>query len=145
MTSFNGINARDSILDLRTYLSDVLKNELGVFASTNTPAIWVEPPFMSERSTVTGVAVIISRYESNLSQSNFAVSPQSLQNFDWEVVIRAYDKSSAGLIDFDRAIANMRKAFSQFREIMLTTSENIFPQVRYLLSTSRIVNRFPLI
>ena len=137
MTSFNGVRARDSLLALRQYLETLLSADLGVFASTSTPSIWVEPPFMQERSSVNGVAVIVSRHEQNLSQLHSATTPQVLQQFDWEVVLRAYDKSATGLVAYDRAIAKMRQAFSQVREIMLDSSEDGFPQVRYLLETGR--------
>lgn len=143
MTSFNGVRARDSLLALRQYLETLLSADLGVFASTSTPAIWVEPPFMQERSSVNGVAVIVSRHEKNLSQAHSATTPQGLQQFDWEVVIRAYDKSATGLVAYDRAIAKMRQAFSQVREIMLDSSEDVFPQVRYLLGSSRVINLLP--
>ena len=143
MTSFNGVQARSSVLDLRQYLETLLADELGVLASTNTPAVWVEPPFMTERASVNGVALIFSRHEKNLSQQHVVSAPQAIQQFDWEVVIRAYDKSAEGLVLYDRAIAKMRQAFSQFREIMLDTSEDVFPQVRYLLDSSRVINLLP--
>ncbi|MEM8610404.1 MAG: hypothetical protein AAGF93_00185 [Cyanobacteria bacterium P01_H01_bin.105] len=134
------ILARDSVLALRNYLADLLAPDLGIFSSTGSPAIWVEPPFLAERQTISGVACIIARHEQNLSQSPVYSVPQSCQRFDWKVVIRAYDRSAEGLIPYDRAIAKMRQAFSQMREIMLDTSEDVLPQVRYLLESSRIVN-----
>ncbi|EKU98037.1 hypothetical protein Lepto7375DRAFT_7296 [Leptolyngbya sp. PCC 7375] len=143
MTSFNGVRARDSLLALRNYLETLLSADLGVFTSTSTPAIWVEPPFMTERASIEGVGVIVSRHEKNLSQQHVASIPQGIQQFDWEVVIRAYDKSAMGLVAYDRAIAKMRQAFSQFREIMLDSSEDVFPQVRYLLNSSRVINLLP--
>ncbi|MFG6101197.1 hypothetical protein U2F10_03015 [Leptothoe sp. EHU-05/26/07-4] len=136
----NPITARDSLLNLQKYLAQLLAEDLGTFSSTGTPAIWVEPPFLAERQTISGVACIIARHEQNLSQSPIYSVPQSSQRFDWKVVIRAYDRSAEGLVPYDRAIAKMRQAFSQFREIMLETSENVLPQVRYLLASSRIVN-----
>ena len=143
MTSFNGVQARDSVLDLRQYLETLLADELGVITSTNTPAVWVEPPFMTERTATNGVALIFARHEKNLSQQHVVSAPQATQQFDWEVVIRAYDKSAQGLVPYDRAIAKMRQAFSQFREIMLDSSEDVFPQVRYLLGSSRVINLLP--
>lgn len=136
----NPVTARDSLLNLRTYLAQLLADDLGTFSSTSTPAIWVEPPFMEERQTISGVACIVARHEKRLSQQHVVSVPQSIQQFDWEVVIRAYDRSAEGLVPYDRAIAKMRQAFSQFREIMLDTSEDVLPQVRYLLASSRIVN-----
>ena len=136
----NPVTARCSLINLRNYLARLLADDLGTFSSTGTPAIWVEPPFLAERQTISGVACIIARHEQNLSQSHVVSIPQSTQRFDWKVVIRAYDKSATGLAAFDRAITKMRQAFSQFREIMLDTSENVLPQVRYLLASSRIVN-----
>ena len=136
----NPVIARDSLLNLQRYLAQLLAEDLGIFSSTGTPAIWVEPPFMAERQTISGVACIIARHEQNLSQSNVVSVPQSLQRFDRKVVIRAYDRSAEGLIPYDRAITKMRQAFSQMREIMLDTSEDVLPQVRYLLESSRIVN-----
>ena len=143
MTSFNGVRARDSIENLRQYLETLLQADLGVFISTNTPAVWIEPPFMKERSSINGVAVIVSRHEKNLSQTHVVSVPQAIQQFDWEVVIRAYDKSATGLVAYDSAITKMRQAFSQFREIMLDSSEDVFPQVRYLLGSSRVINLLP--
>ena len=136
----NPVIARDSLLNLQRYLAQLLAEDLGIFSSTGTPAIWVEPPFMAERQTISGVACIIARHEQNLSQSPVVSVPQSIQRFDWKVVIRAYDRSAEGLIPYDRAITKMRQAFSQMREIMLDTSEDVLPQVRYLLESSRIVN-----
>lgn len=136
----NPVTARDDLLNLQGYLSTLLADDLGTFSSTNTPAIWVEPPFMAERQTITGVACIIARHEQNLSQLPVYSVPQACQRFDWKVVIRAYDVSATGLLAYDSAITKMRQAFSQFREIMLDTSEDVLPQVRYLLESSRIVN-----
>lgn len=136
----NSVTARESLLNLQGYLSTVLEDDLGTFSSTNTPAIWVEPPFMKERQTISGVACIIARHEQNLSQSPAYSVPQAWQRFDWKVVIRAYDVSADGLRSYDSAITKMRRAFSQFQEIMLDTSEDVLPQVRYLLESSRAVN-----
>ena len=143
MTSFNGVRARDSILDLRQYLETILADELGTNTSTNTPAVWVEPPFMEDRSAIEGVALILPRHEKGLSQEHVVSAPQATQQFYWEVVIRAYDKSAEGLVPYDRAISKMRQAFSQFREIMLDSSEDVLPQVRYLLESSRVINLLP--
>lgn len=136
----NPRTARESLINLRTFLAQLLAEDLGTFSSSSTPAVWVEPPFLTERQTISGVACIIARHEKNLSQKHVVSVPQSTQRFEWEVVIRAYDRSAEGLIPYDRAIAKMRQAFSQFREIMLDTSEDVLPQVRYLLESSRIVN-----
>ena len=143
MTSFNGVRARDSILNLRQYLETLLVDELGVNTLTNTPAVWVEPPFMEDRSAIEGVALIFARHEKGLSQKHVVSASQATQQFYWEVVIRAYDKSAEGLVFYDRAIAKMRQAFSQFREIMLDSSEDVLPQVRYLLESSRVINLLP--
>lgn len=139
----NPVTARESLINLRNYLAQLLADDLGIFSSTGSPAIWVEPPFLAERQTISGVACIIARHEQNLSQSPVYSVPQSCQRFDWKVVIRAYDRSAEGLIPYDRAIAKMRQAFSQMREIMLDTSEDVFPQVRYLLGSSRVINLLP--
>ncbi len=136
----NAVLARDNRLALRSFLEALLAEDLGTFSSTGLPAIWVEPPFLAERQTISGVACIIARHEKRLSQQHVVSAPQAIQRFDWEVVIRAYDRSAEGIIPYDRAIAKMRQAFSQFREIMLDTSEDVLPQVRYLLASSRIVN-----
>ena len=140
MHNLNPRTARESLLNLRTYLAQLLSDDLGTFSSTGTPAIWVEPPFMKERQTISGVACIVARHEKNLRQEHVVSVPQSTQQFHWEVVIRAYDKSAEGLIPYDRAISKMRQAFSQMREIMLESTEDVLPQVRYLLESSRIVN-----
>ena len=126
MTSFNGVRARYSLQNLRNYLEDLLSSDLGVFASTNTPAIWVEPPFMTERSTVTGVAVIISRHEKNLDQQHVRSAPQAFQTFDWEVVIRAYDKSATGLVPYDSAITKCDRHFLILEKSCLTLPKMCF-------------------
>lgn len=136
------VQARDNFRALRDYIAEKLTNELGSFATNGYPAIWVEPPSLKEGERVTGVGVIISRFEQNLRQSHVVSARQSTQNFDWEVVIRAYDRSHEGLVPYSTAIAKMRQMFSDARELHLDTTEDVFPQVRYLLNSSRVINLF---
>lgn len=136
-------DARNSVLQLQKYLLQLLSDELGTFAVTGQPAIWTEPPYIDEPLKISGIAVIICRYEMMRSQEACVSAPQAIQRFDWKVVLRSYDKSTTGMALLDTAVNKMRQSFAQMRERFLEPVEDTYPQVSFLLDTSRVINLLP--
>ena len=134
------VDARQSVLKLRQYLEENLTDYVGTIATTNTPAVWVEPPFLTEHETINGVAIVISRYKQNFTQGYAGFSYQSFQEFDWQFIVRAYDLSENGLRLYDSALAKISILFSDFRRISLESMENVYPQTRFLLKTHLVTN-----
>lgn len=136
----SNVDARQSVLKLRQYLEGNLTDYVGTITTTNTPAIWVEPPFLTEHESINGVAIIISRYQQNFSQKFAGFTYQSFQEFDWQFIIRAYDLSENGLRLYDSALKQISILFSDFRRISLESTENVYPQTRFLLKTHLVTN-----
>lgn len=136
-------DARNSVLNLQKYLSQLLTDELGTFSVTGQPAIWTEPPYIEGSIKISGLACIICRYEMMRTQEACMSVPQAIQRFDWKVVLRTYDKSAIGMGLLDSAVEKMRQAFAQLRERFLEPTEDQYPQVTYLLDTSRVINLLP--
>lgn len=136
-------DARNSVLELQKYLAQLLSNELGTFSVTGQPSIWTEPPYIDGPLKISGLAVIICRYEQMRSQEACMSAPQAIQRFDWKVVLRSYDKSATGMSLLDSAVKKMRQSFAQTRERFLEPVEDTYPQVTYLLDTSRVINLLP--
>ena len=74
------------------------------------------------------------------SQVGCVGSIQALQRFDWEVVFVNFDLTPAGNKKMDDAISKMEQRYPTQRAIPSETQEGRYPQIRFLIDTSRIVN-----
>lgn len=134
----SSIKARGSVSTLFTYLSDLLSDQLGTFQLTGEPAIWVEPPYLTEKANPTGLAVIINRFKQFRGSRSAGIS--AMQVFDWRVVLRTYDTSEAGISNMEAAIEKMEQSFPNHRQRVLQTVETAYPQVTFLLDTAKFIN-----
>lgn len=108
-------------VQIQRLVQTLLEDELGTFANGEI-AISIEPP--ASPAPGTGLHVIVSRYSGQMSKSLD----------QWQVVLRQYDRTLAGIKKLDAAIAKMRLMFPDRREQIPSFNENTYPQATVLIS-----------
>lgn len=89
-----------TVKDLRDQIATLLAPELGTF-SNGVAAIYVEEPVVPGNLSPTGLQCIIDRYSQPVTGSLYR----------WTVTLTQFDKSPAGMVKLDSAIAKLRYRF----------------------------------
>lgn len=115
----------NSIADISAILRDVLAPYLGTFKNGQM-AVWVEPP--ESPIPGSGLHCYIQRQPQQRTSSVY----------QWRITLTQYDKTSAGMIVLDNAIAAMRQRFPVRREIFQPVYlENEYPRFSFDLQFHR--------
>ena len=120
--------------DLLVKLKEVLAGELGRF-NTGDPAIWIEPPLLPEKMTVTGLQCIIQAVSSGAVYNSSANQRHSDRL--WTVTLVNFDKKKSLL----RAKALIESSFNTRSAVYLPPATYSFEQCRFEVFDSIMINK----
>lgn len=119
-------------------LKTILKDQLGTY-SNGQPAIWVEPPKISENLTCKGLEVVIQRYQNPLRTLNL-INNQGFENFDWIITLTLYNNDPKSIVILDTAVDLIRRNYPRNRRRINPYHEDMYPQITILLNFSQVFN-----